>query len=137
LFSRGREAGLPSNLPIDGHSFRRVEILTGTPRRRRWSAAEKAAIVAESLAPGAVASTVALRHGLHRNQLYMWRRQVRSGALANAGAGLPDFVPIVAESRTASRTAVIELEIGGAVLRAGTGVDLAFLGKIVRLLKAT
>src|SRR5215813_2138781 len=44
---------VPSNLPIDGHSFRRVEVLTGTPRRRRWSAAEKAAIVAESQAPGA------------------------------------------------------------------------------------
>jgi hypothetical protein len=55
---------LPSNLPIDGHSFRRVEVLTGTPRRRRWSAAEKAAIVAESFAPGAIASTVALRYGL-------------------------------------------------------------------------
>ena len=52
--SRGRgRAGLPSNLPIDGHSFRRVEVLTGVPRRRRWSAAEKAAIVAESLIPGA------------------------------------------------------------------------------------
>ena len=126
-----------SNLPIDGHSFRRVEVLTGVPRRRRWSAAEKAAIVAESLAPGAVASTVALRHGLHRNQLYMWRREVRSGALAKAGAALPDFVPIVPESRAAPRTAAIEIEIGGAVLRADTGVDLAFLGKIVRLLKAT
>ena len=128
---------MPSNLPIDGHSFRRVEVLTGVPRRRRWSAAEKAAIVAESLAPGAVASTVALRHGLHRNQLYMWRRQVRSGALANAGASLPDFVPIVAESRAVSRTAVIEIEIGGAVLRADAGIELTFLGRIVRLLKAT
>jgi transposase len=128
---------LPSNLPIDGHSFRRVEVLTGAPRRRRWSAAEKAAIVAESLAPGAVASTVALRHGLHRNQLYMWRRELRSGALGKAGAPDLDFVPIVAESRAASRTAAIEIEIGGAVLRAGTGVDLAFLGKVIRLLQAT
>jgi len=128
---------LPSNLPIDGHSFRRVEVLTGVPRRRRWSAAEKAAIVAESLAPGAVASTVALRYGLHRNQLYMWRREVRSGALAKAGGALPDFVPIVAESRAVSRSAAIEIEIGGAVLRADAGIDLAFLGKIVRLLKAT
>jgi transposase len=128
---------LPSNLPIDGHSFRRVEVLTGVPRRRRWSAAEKAAIVAESLAPGAVASTVALRHGLHRNQLYMWRREVRSSALARAGAALPDFVPIVAERRAVSGTAAIEIEIGGAVLRAGTGVELGFLGKIIRLLKAT
>ena len=128
---------MPSNLPIDGHSFRRVEVLTGVPRRRRWSAAEKAAIVAESCTPGAVASTIALRHGLHRNQLYMWRREVRSGALANRGIAMPDFVPIVPESRTASRTAVIEIEIGGAVLRADAGVDLALLGKIVRLLKAT
>ena len=128
---------MPSNLPIDGHSFRRVEVLTGTPRRRRWSAAEKAAIVAESLVPGAVASTVALRHGLHRNQLYMWRRELRSAAVANAGAALPDFVPIVAQSRAVSSAAVIEIEIGGAVLRTGMGVDLAFLGQIVRVLKAT
>ena len=128
---------MPSNLPIDGHSFRRVEVLTGAPRRRRWSAAEKAAIVAESLAPGAVASTVALRHGLHRNQLYMWRREVRSGALANRGIAMPDFVPIVPENRAASRSGVIEIEIGGAVLRADAGVELAFLGKIVRLLKTT
>jgi transposase len=128
---------LPSNLPIDGHGFRRVEVLTGTVRRRRWSAAEKARIVAESLAPGAVASTVALRHGLHRNQLYLWRRELRSGALAKAGAALPDFVPIVSESRAVSRTAAIEIEIGGAVLRAGAGVDLAFLGTIIRLPKAT
>ena len=128
---------MPSNLPIDGHSFRRVEVLTGVPRRRRWSAAEKAAIVAESLAPGAIASTIALRHGLHRNQLYMWRRELRSGALGKAGAPGLDFVPIVPESRAVSRTTAIEIEIGGAVLRAGAGVDLSFLGKIVRLLKAT
>jgi hypothetical protein len=61
---------------------------------------------------------------------------VRSGGLTQAGAAVPDFVPIVAESRAVSRTAAIEIEIGGVVLRAGTGVDLAFLGKIVRLLKA-
>lgn len=128
---------MPSNLPIDGHSFRRVEVLTGVPRRRRWSVAEKAAIVAESLAPGAVASTVALRHGLHRNQLYMWRRELRSGALAKAGAAVPDFVPIVSDNHAAFRNAAIEIEIGSAVLRADAGVDLAFLGKIIRLLKAT
>jgi transposase len=128
---------LPSNLPIDGHSFRRVEVLTGAPRRRRWSTAEKAAIVAQSLAPGAVASTVALRHGLHRNQLYMWRREFRSGALAHTGAPVPDFVPIVTERHPTAGTGVIEIEIAGAVLRADAGVDLAFLGKIIRLLKAT
>jgi len=61
---------VPSNLPIDGHSLRRVEVLTGSPRRRRWSDEEKAAIVAESQVPGAQASAIALRYGVHRNQLY-------------------------------------------------------------------
>jgi transposase len=86
---------------------------------------------------GAIASTVALRHGLHRNQLYMWRREVRSGALATRGIAMADFVPIVPENRAASRAAVIEIEIGGAVLRVDAGLDLAFLGKIIRLLKTT
>jgi len=62
---------------------------------------------------------------------------LRSGALANRGIAMPDFVPLVPENRAASRTAAIEIEIGGAVLRADAGIDLAFLGKIVRLLKAT
>ena len=43
-------------------------------RRRRWSWQEKAQIVAESLAPDAVASAIARRYGLHCNQLYAWRR---------------------------------------------------------------
>ncbi|MGD9616963.1 MAG: hypothetical protein AB7W06_16420 [Alphaproteobacteria bacterium] len=84
-----------------------------------------------------MAGTVALRHGLHRHQLYMWRRALRSGALAGSGVALPDFVPIVRKNCAASRTAAIEIAIGGAVLRADARIDLAFLGKIVPLLQAT
>ena len=127
---------MPSNLPIDGHSFRRVEVLTGSPRRRRWSTAEKMAIVAESLAPGAVTSEIALRYGLHRNQLYGWRRELRAAAVADAGVPGSDFVPIVAENRGGCNTAMIEIEIGGAIVRVGPGVDPVFLGEVMRLLKA-
>jgi transposase len=127
---------LPNNLPINGHSFRRVEVLTGPERRRYWSAAEKAAIVAESLAPGAVASMIALRHGLHRNQLYGWRRELRSAAIADAGSAA-EFVPIVAERRMDAGAVAIEIAVGDAVVRAAPGVDLGFLGEIIRLLKAT
>jgi len=121
-----------SNLPIDGHSFRRVEVLTGSPRRRRWSTAEKMAIVAESLAPGAVTSEIALRYGLHRNQLYGWRRELRAAVAVDAGVWGSDFVPIVAENRVGSNAAAIEIEIGGAIVRLG----VAFLGEVIRLLKA-
>ena len=126
---------LPSNLPIDGHSYRRVEVLTGAPRRRHWSTAEKASIVAESFAPGAVTSTIALRHGLHRNQLYAWRRELRSAVVADAG--IPEFVPVVAENRVMPIASTVEIEIGGAIVRVGSDVDLAFLGEIVRVLKAS
>src|ERR1700745_1953900 len=88
---------VPSNLPIDGHSFRRVEVLTGAPHRRRWSVAQKAAIVAESQAPGAQTSEIAFRYGLHRNQLYDWRREFGTAAVGNAiakaGGQGPDFMP--------------------------------------------
>ena len=45
-----------------GAGRRRIEIITGPERRRRWSAAEKQAIVAESFEQGAVVSAVARRH---------------------------------------------------------------------------
>jgi transposase len=140
ILSRGGEArrlGLPINLPINGHSFRRVEVLSGDERRRRWSAAEKAAIVAESFAPGAVSSAVALRHGLHRNQLYAWRRELRSAVVADTRVPAPEFVPIVAQGHVAAGSAAIEIAIGDMVLRASPGVDLGFLGEIIRVLKAT
>ena len=127
---------MPSNLPIDEHSFRRVEVLTGSPRRRRWSDEEKAAIVAESQVSGAQASEIALRYGLHRNQLYGWRREFGSiaNAIAEAGGHGPDFVPVVADGGWGATA--IEIELGGAIVRVRAGVELGLLGKVLRLLKA-
>src|SRR5678816_4437589 len=45
--------------------FRRIEVITGVGRRRRWTDEEKAWIVAESLDPATTASAVARRYGLH------------------------------------------------------------------------
>ena len=81
-------------------------------------------------------SAVALRYGLHRNQLYSWRREFRSAAVADAGVPSAEFVPIVAERRTGCGAAAIEIEIGGATLRVGAEVELGFLGKVLRLLTA-
>src|ERR1700693_5247716 len=57
--------------------FRRVEVLTGPGRRRRWSADEKARIVAETLLPGARVSEVARRWQVCSQQVFGWRRAMR------------------------------------------------------------
>jgi len=53
----------------------------GVERRRRWSRDEKARIVEETLAPGAVVSEIARRHGVAQSLLFTWRR------LAHADSG--------------------------------------------------
>src|SRR3954470_21767175 len=56
---------------------RRLEVFTGAGRRRNWPADEKAAIVAESYAPGRTVCGVARRHGLTPAQLFAWPRPAR------------------------------------------------------------
>src|SRR4051812_12803663 len=60
---------------------RRLEVFTGAGRRRTWPADEKAAIVAESYAPGRTVCGVARRHGLTPTQLFTWRRLARRSRL--------------------------------------------------------
>ena len=51
---------------------RRFEVINGVMGRRRWSADDRARILEESLAPGAVVSVVARRYGLTPQQLFTW-----------------------------------------------------------------
>ncbi len=46
------------------------EVLSGPERRRRWTPAEKLALVAETYEPGMSVSLVARRHGIAPNQLF-------------------------------------------------------------------
>ena len=48
----------------EGDSYRRIEVITGQRQRRRWTAQEKARIVAESFEEGANISEVARRNGV-------------------------------------------------------------------------
>src|SRR3954470_1066266 len=81
--------------------YRRIEVLTGPGRRRRWSADEKARIVAETLLPGARVSEVARRWQVCSQQVFGWRRAARQDAplvpAKTADPATPGFVPIVAE----------------------------------------
>jgi transposase len=58
-----------------------MEILSGPERLRRWSTAEKLAIVHETYETDATVSLVAGRHGIAPNQLFAWRKLASQGAL--------------------------------------------------------
>jgi transposase len=124
--------GLPSNLQTERDTFRRVEVITGVARRRRWTAAEKARIVAESYTPGASGTSVALRYGVHRNQLFAWRRQFRNGTTGTADHPA-DFIPIaIAAEGGAGR---IELSCAGVTIRVGAGFVASDLHRVLQVVR--
>src|SRR5688572_6865463 len=106
----------------NGDSFRRLEVITGVGRRRRWSVEEKARIVAESLDPATTSSAVARRYELHASQLFVWRQQLqRSASSAETICG-PGFVPVLlAEDSTAPAEigGRMEIALGPAVVWVG------------------
>ena len=87
-----------------------------------------------------MASAIARRYGLHRNQLYAWRKELRETAddgSQAAGAAPLDFVPVVVtEEPAVARPSAIEIELAGARVRVSPGVDPALLADVLRTLKA-
>jgi transposase len=67
----------------------RIELITGTGRRRQWSSADKARILVESFEPGANVSEVARRNGLSPQQLFAWRREARALFEEETGTAMP------------------------------------------------
>src|SRR6201997_2860690 len=82
-------------------AYRRVELMTGQRRRRRWTAEEKARIVAESFEEGANISEVARRYGVVRGLLTVWRHKFATAA----GFQTPGFVPVRIASESGPATA--------------------------------
>ena len=131
-------------------AVRRIEVITGTGRRRRFSEADKAGVVEETFAPGAVVSEVARRHGLSPQQLFGWRRQARQPAAASTETAAALFVPAVVEAslpehvvrrrgrnRTIDRSSwIIEVEIDGVTVRVGRGAEAKTVAAVLRALKA-
>ena len=77
-----------------------VEVLAAE-RRRRWSAAEKLAMVRETYELGMTVSLVARKHGVNPNQVFHWRKLERIGALTAGEAG--ETVVPAAELESARR----------------------------------
>ena len=133
MHNHGRTTG------TNADGFRRLEVITGVGRRRRWTAEEKARIVAESLDPATTSSAVARRYGLHASQLFVWRQQLQRRASAAGTSGAPGFVPVLlAEDSTAPAEAVgrMEIALGPAVVRVAADVDAAALRRVLEVVRS-
>jgi transposase len=123
-------------LPKSNAEVRRLEVFTGAGRRRSWSAAHKARIVAESYASDDGVSAVARRHGLTPQQLFSWRRSKRSPVRDDAGGTAFASVIVDADAACPGTAPRIEIVMGAATVRVGPEIDAATLAKVLRAVRA-
>jgi transposase len=117
----------------------RIEVITRGERRRRWSAEEKQAIVAESAEPHVSIAGIARKHGIGTGQLYAWRHQFlisHPGKAAHfARVELLSESPHLA-GPAPTRSGLIEIVLpGGATVRVDAQVDEPALRRVLGALR--
>jgi transposase len=83
----GLEAILKHRLMSD--DYQRIELISGSVRRRQWTTEQKLQNIEESFQPGETVSSVARRRGVAPNLLYRWRRLMTEGGAAAVGSDEP------------------------------------------------
>ena len=123
-----------------------VEVMTRGEPRRRWSEEDRARILAEAMAPGAIASHVARRFGVSTGQFYTWRKAMllRSGPVGVTPASAKaDFAevrlspppPKPSAPLQIPATGMMEITLpDGALIRVDAAVDGAALGRVLAAL---
>jgi transposase len=134
--------------PTASGRFRRLELIMGEPRRRRWSREEKARITALSFEPGCNVSALARTHGVSVGLLHYWRRVARE----RASDGAMSFVPLMtaeavsadliatcdpAKDAPESSSGSIVLELHGVRILVSSRVDRAALASVLMAVRAS
>ena len=126
-----------------------------TGPRRRYTLAEKRAIVEQSQVRGTSVAKVAQHHGINANVVFGWRRLYRQGLLSGeAAADAPPLLPVQittptvlpgesgaapepARRRRRDRGSAIEIEFAGGIRVLIQGaVDRATLSRVIDVLLA-
>ena len=123
-----------------------VEVVTRGEPRRRWSDEDRVRILAETMAPGAIAPHDARRFGVSTGRFYTWRKAM---LLRSAPVGIPpasakaDFAEVRLSAPTPKpstpspipQTGMMEITLpGGALIRVDAAVDGAALGRVLAAL---
>jgi len=122
----------------------RGDVLGAVERRRRWTDAEKFAVVCKVGRHGASVTQVAQRHDLRRQQIYAWRHDLRKKGLCEptSAALFPPVdiaPPSVLEAKAAADIAAPMVEIvlrNGRQIRCRGGIGDDDLSRLTRLVEA-
>lgn len=109
--------------------------------RRKWSRAEKAAVVGETAA--ASVSAVARRHGIASSLVFRWRRELGAGGKTAKREAGTAFVPVALLAPAAGLVSavvpgggLIEIELsGGRRVRVDASVDMKALARVIAVLE--
>jgi|SRR5450432_998614 len=123
--------------------------------RRRYTLAEKRAIVEQSQVRGTSVAEVAQYHGINANVVFGWRRLYRQGLLSGEAApDAPSLLPVQITTPTVvpsepavteepvrrrrhDRASAIEIEFAGGIrVRIQGTVDRATLSRVIDVLSA-
>ncbi|HCL66765.1 MAG TPA: IS66 family insertion sequence hypothetical protein [Rhizobium sp.] len=107
--------------------------LDGSPRqlRRFWSDEFKATAVEQACQPGVNMSAIARQIGILPSQLYRWRRELLASEEPEQAA--PAVKP---QSAAPGPDSVVEIVIGGIVVRAGQHVEESHLQRVIRAVRS-
>jgi transposase len=127
----------------EGAIYRRIEVITGRRQRRYWSDDEKARIVAESADPDANVSEIALRNGVSRGLLDVWRRQARFSPIGGEAFARVQIektsdrggMMVSGPDASVSVDSRIEVRIGNATVHVPAGADAEALKNVFAALR--
>ena len=120
-----------------------VAVAPETPKRRKYSIAEKRHIVEESFRPGASVARVARANGVNANQVFSWRRLYQRGRLGGGNGSAPPaellpvtisdtlVAPIPSSTPSPVLTGTIQLQSSKGRLRIEGTVDPICLGLVL------
>jgi len=117
----------------------RIEIMSGTERRRRWSDEAKLRILAEAAEPGARIGDVARRNDTHSGQIRLWRQSFSYADRPTVflPVEITEEVGASQPSTAATRPAIVEILLrNGRSLKVPVDVELKLLGLLVACVEA-
>ena len=100
--------------------------------RGRWTAAQRAQRVAESLVAGATVQSVAERHGIRAALLSSWRRKARAKSTSRADKSTTQFAAVRVE---AAADGMIEIDLANGCVRIRGVVSGGMLREVMSLVR--